>query len=215
MGSLCCPTAEKQASDKIQIYMDNESKKMEQMKLLLLGCGSAGKSTLFKSLRISHSGGIDPTDLATIIPLIRHQCVDVILKLFTESDQLYKKDSIMHNDCKIEMTEEIKQYIANIEEFRNSVCLDDQSDDWESLDYKMMNKLAKYIDIIWKLPQIQATYHKRGTYFALEDNSDYYLDKIEIIFDQNFIPTQEDYLKAKQRTVGMYITIYILHYPHN
>ena len=203
MGSLCCASVEKQTSNKIEGYLDKEAKQSQQIKLLLLGCGSAGKSTLFKSLRISHCGGIDHTDLMSIIPLIRRHCIESILKLFGQCQLLYSLNNILHSNCNLNITNEIQIHINSIEEFRNSVCLDDQSDDWENVDSDIMNGIAGSINLIWKLPEIQATYHKRGLYFALEDNSDYYLNKINTIFNKNYIPSQEDYLKAKQRTVGM------------
>ena len=206
MGSVCncCASEEQKADSRITGYMDTESRQTEQMKLLLLGCGSAGKSTLFKSLRMSHAGGIDANDLQSIIPLIRQHCVEAILKLYAQSQLLYHKDSIQHKECRIDLTQELTQHVTSIEEFKNTVCLDDQSDEWESVDFQIMSKLATYIDFIWKLPAIQATYHKRGKHFALEDNSDYYLNQVEAIFDQHYLPSIQDYLKVKQRTVGMF-----------
>ena len=60
MGSVCCIHDANDTA--IGRYMVNESRKENEKKLLLLGAGSTGKSTLFRSLKSVHNGGIEDVD---------------------------------------------------------------------------------------------------------------------------------------------------------
>eukprot|EP01083_Nonionella_stella_P196245 722258_1 len=61
-------------------------------KLLLLGSGSSGKSTLFRQLKCVYREGFGESEIEETIPIIRRNCVSGILILLKKSQQLYEID---------------------------------------------------------------------------------------------------------------------------
>lgn len=93
MGCCCGPVSE---SDKeIQSHMlDEASTDHHIKKLLLLGSGSSGKSTLFKQLRCIHGRGLDEHDFLESGHYIKQNCVTGILKLVIQSQELCTEEEI-------------------------------------------------------------------------------------------------------------------------
>ena len=207
MGSICCssqPDTDAAIDQSIGKYMSSAAKSTKNdVKMLLLGTGSAGKSTLFKSLRSIHSGGIDHSDLMSVCPMTRANCVKAIQILFNQSKILhsrYENESIeKFKDCFINTDDStIKDHISRI----NS-CDVGNFFTVEKINWDEMKQLADSIEFLWNLDGIQATYRNRGNNFAFEDNLDYFFNKCHTIFDKNYIPTEQDYKKTKVRTIGM------------
>ena len=194
MGSICGTEATTDAQ--INTYMkDEENKDSHENKLLLLGPGSTGKSTLFKSIRSIHSGGVDENELISICPMTRANCIKAIQILCKNSQVLYDK----YKDCFVDTKNtEISDHITRINGFDVSKLFASSMINWDE-----MSLLAKSMTFLWNLKGIQATYCHRGNNFAFEDNLDYFLDKCQTIFDKDYIPSEEDYKKTKVRTIGM------------
>ena len=212
-------TNEAKSSAKIDSYLKAEAKKMDNgdHKLLLLGPGSTGKSTLFKSLRCSKVGGVTDFTLSQTVPIIRCEIIDGIRKLLAQSAILYQNDPVQHYECKLEIYKETDEKHRDNSDMPDKITCNTimnfdvqnkikdlrkkyKRDDVEI--WKELNKLAKYIDCCWKLPCIQATFRKRGTNFNFEDNVDYFLDHVLEVFEKDYSPTEQDYLRARQRTAG-------------
>ena len=200
MGSVCCSSDP--TNSQINRYMAQYSKQQSQVKLLLLGTGSAG--TLFKSLRCIHSGGVDKSDLMSTCPMTRANCIKAIQILFEQSIILYNKyetDNSMniYKDCFVDtQNNEIKNHITRINNFDVTKLFVLSKIDWNE-----MTLLANSITYLWNLKGIKATYSHRGNNFAFEDNLDYFLNECKNIFDKNYVPTEQDYKKTKVRTIGM------------
>lgn len=215
MGTLCDTSNRGNSNPNNTSKIDKKSKEdarheQRQIKLLLVGCGSAGKSTLFKSLQISHAGGILHTDLVSVVPIIRRHAVEAIIRLCQQTEILYTRNPDLHSDCQLIITPQVEENVQLIYAFKNDYVLDGEMEEWKIVDDDKLNQLVNAIDFIWNLAPIQATYRKRGRNFAFEDNLDYYLNKIQTIMQPNYIATQQDYLKAKQRTAGMFLLFVFL-----
>ena len=164
-------------------------------KLLLLGTGSSGKTTLFKALKSVHNAGMDKSELLDTRHVIRQNVILGILILLQQSQELYDQDPNSHSDCQIVVSDDLRKIIQIIVNNANNQFI-------EVVDWKQMHFLGQACKILWDLPQIQATFRKRGGRFSFPDNLDYFFNNIEHIMAQDYIPTEEDSLKTRIRTTG-------------
>ena len=164
-------------------------------KLLLLGTGSSGKTTLFKALKSMHNSGMDKSELLDTRHVIRQNVILGILILLQQSQELYDQDPENHSDCQIVVSDDLRKIIQIIVNNANNQFID-------IIDWKQMHFLGQACKILWELPQIQATFRKRGGRFSFPDNLDYFFNNIENIMGENYLPTEQDSLKTRIRTTG-------------
>jgi len=62
-------------------------------------------------------------------------------------------------------------------------------------------ELASIIKQLWEDPGIQETYEQRSK-FQLNDSTKYFMDSIDRISQEGFLPTPEDILRSRVKTVG-------------
>ena len=107
----------KQANNEIKNSMKNaERQGRSEKKLLLLGTGSSGKSTLFKSLIDIHQPFTE-RDCIESLHVIRQNIVAGILTLLKKSQELYEKDQSKNAPCLVQMTDDIVSAIQIIVNF--------------------------------------------------------------------------------------------------
>jgi len=63
-------------------------------------------------------------------------------------------------------------------------------------------ELGHAIQALWKEPSVQAAYEKRAT-FQLPDSAAYFFTKIEQVARRDYIPNNDDILRARVRTTGI------------
>ena len=56
---------------------------------------------------------------------------------------------------------------------------------------------------LWDLEAIQETFMRRGDLFSFPDNMDYFFNKAELLYLDDFQPNREDALKTRIRTTGL------------
>ncbi|KAJ3428658.1 guanine nucleotide-binding protein g(o) subunit alpha [Anaeramoeba flamelloides] len=182
MGTICC------SEDSEQKSANNTNKKIEKMlkklknnldqeiKILLLGAGESGKSTLFKQMKLLQDGNFDEDDYQVFINIIRENVISQLRVLILASEQL--EIPIENND----LANEIK----NLK----------RGGDWR-------DEFTKNLQILWNDPGIQKTYHLRDERYHLNDCAEYFFNNIERIRQTNYRPTKEDILQARVRTTGI------------
>ena len=120
MGSCCAPSPPNQGDPNALKYnnkaIDNYQRDQEKVsktakKLLLLGTGSSGKSTLFKSLKIITKDQNMVTEQTESRHVIRQNCVAGILTLLKKSQELYDADPQTNALCLVNMEDRIVEAI--------------------------------------------------------------------------------------------------------
>eukprot|EP01083_Nonionella_stella_P008025 23106_1 len=201
MGTCCSVNPE--ANEEIETYMlaHKETNKSTR-KLLLLGCGSSGKSTLFKQLKcIFHPWGLESTEFAESTHAIRQNCVHSILKLLKKSQELYESDPKKYAKCLVNL-EDDKKLVRSIE--RILAYRHDTFEHMEHANWNEIEQLGKTIEYLWHdVDGIRVTFNQRGDKFSFVDNMEYYFTKSKLIFAEEFYPSYEDVLKCRIRTTGM------------
>jgi len=150
------------------------------IKLLLLGAGESGKSTLFKQMKVIHQGGYSPQELkeyvAVIHPNILH-AVDTLMEAFKKLHVDMPEDvSLLHQEFKA----------------KTSITLDERIDpDFGALLGKM-----------WAHEAVQQIYDRQAE-FQLPDSTAYFLKDINRIASSDYEPTEQDVLRSRVRTTGI------------
>lgn len=165
-------------------------------KLLLLGTGSSGKSTLFKSLKIINDESHITTETSEACHVIRQNCIAGILTLLKKSQELYEADAAENGDCLVDMTEETVQNITYVVQYGSESFS-------ETVDDEGIAQLGVAVHALWELTAVQATFERRGSKFSFPDNMDYFFNKVKEIMSSEYEPSIQDSLKCRVRTTGM------------
>lgn len=206
----------------------NKTKDLERQvrKLLLLGPGSSGKSTLFKQIKRIHGESVQIGERNESKHVIRMNLVQGMLVLLQQAHKLYEMDSLGNNDCQINMEDiDTLNAIQQLVEF-NGVTFqeaDTYAGSNDDNDYDENNNsnnnhnsntfneqfndalanLGANLALLWENEGVQATFSKRQGLFSFPDNLDYFFDKVEEVMQADYSPSDEDVLKVRIRTTGM------------
>jgi len=151
-------------------------------KLLLLGAGESGKSTLFKQMLVIYGKGFNEDDRREFIEIIHTNIIRCMKTLIQQSDELRGKVE------GTTMSPSVAGSRRVIEDIKDTIRVD--------------SKLVPHIQAVWRDPGIQKTFESRA-YFQLTDSTDYYLNKIQEIAKDSWLPTQQDLLRSRVRTTGI------------
>ncbi|KMS99418.1 hypothetical protein BVRB_2g045390 isoform B [Beta vulgaris subsp. vulgaris] len=157
-------------------------------KLLLLGAGESGKSTIFKQIKLLFQMGFDEAELKTYTPVV-HANVYQTIKLLIDAS---KEFALSETDS--------SKYSLSI---HNKEIGDKLLEIGGRLDYPCLTKeLSEDIEKLWKDPAIQET-HARASELQLPDCANFFMEHLKRLSDVNYIPTKEDVLYARVRTTGV------------
>lgn len=187
--SPCCASPETREQRKInaeiekQLRADKRSQRRE-LKLLLLGTGESGKSTFIRQMRIIHGSGYSDDERRGYIKSIYENVLLSISTLVRAMDTLQIPYSDPSNAEKVEL-------LLGIDE-----------DEMASLDSNQVSSIKS----IWFDGGVQQCYLRRREYH-LNDSCKYYLDDIERLGAEDYLPTEQDILRVRVPTTG------IIEYP--
>jgi len=153
-----------------------------EVKLLLLGTGESGKTTITKQLKILNGDGVPEAELLAYKPVITH-CVLTAYKNIICAAESFGQIPLLNSTPELK---EAVNFFLNVEPLKD----------------ELNPKVSLYIKNLWASPVIQDTLTKYGQ-FQLPDNTYYLTEHIERICKTGYIPTQEDYLQFRSRTTGI------------
>ncbi|EFJ38535.1 heterotrimeric G protein, alpha subunit [Selaginella moellendorffii] len=194
MGSLCSkgqPVAQEEDEER-ERELTRQLKQEDRIeknvyKLLLLGSGESGKSTIFKQIKLLYNTGFGVEELKNYTPVIHANVYQAIKILYEGCLDLQKKDVSGEYTMRRENMEHGKR-IAEI---------------GDGVDYHPIGLLeSDLIAQIWSDPAIQATYRKANE-LQLPDCTEYFLSGVDRLAKPDYIPTEEDILHARVRTTGI------------
>lgn len=175
---------EMEARDKeleAQVQADFEEQQ-GTIKLLLLGAGESGKSTIFKQMKIIYGVGFTPEDRENFTPVVYNNTI-VAMKALLQACEDFGHET----KCKEE-----------IEAFKE--VIDDAEVDEE---------MGTSIQTLWADPGVQAAFENRHQY-QLHDSAPYYFASIDRIMAPDYLATEQDILHSRVRTSGIVEEAYII-----
>ncbi|KAG8901759.1 Guanine nucleotide-binding protein alpha-2 subunit [Tulasnella sp. 408] len=175
--------AERERSMAIDKQIEEDSRRFrKECKILLLGSGESGKSTIVKQMKIIHQNGYTPDELAVFRLVVYKNLVDSAKDIVLAM----KKIGV---DC----VEGINRtFAAQILEYEV------ESDP----SFRLAPDIANAIDSLWKDPII-ATVMDHSSEFYLMDSASYFFSQVQRIAQREYIPNESDVLRARAKTTGI------------
>lgn len=168
----------KQRSDEIDRQLGKERKEFQKAhRLLLLGAGESGKSTIIKQMYLIHVKNFSDNMRRERRHDIRSNLVEAIVSIVEAMPKLNPPLEFDNPDNKSKA-----QWI-----------LDHAQD--ENLDLKFYD----YTEDLWKDKGVLAAFDRSNEY-QLIDSAQYFLEKIKALRDPNYIPTEQDILRCRVLT---------------
>ena len=147
--------------------------------LLLCGAGESGKTTFTRQLKLKFLKGFTEAERVEFLRTIRGNIIDSMIELIRYA----QSHDIQFND------DESNQYIEEIV-------------DLDPFDTPFDEEIVEKLKHLWADPAIQEAF-KHADETSIPDHMTYFFEKIEELIADDYIPSNEDVLKARIRTVGI------------
>uniref|UniRef100_A0AAX7TEC8 Adenylate cyclase-inhibiting G alpha protein n=1 Tax=Astatotilapia calliptera TaxID=8154 RepID=A0AAX7TEC8_ASTCA len=160
---------------------EDRDKSSKEVKLLLLGAGESGKSTIVKQMKIIHEDGYSEEECKQYKVVVYSNTIQSIMAIIRAMGQL-----------KIDFGDE-----ARADDARQLFALASSADEGV-----MSAELTSVIQRLWSDAGVQACFDRSREY-QLNDSAAYYLNEMERICQTDYIPTQQDVLRTRVKTTGI------------
>lgn len=189
MGSCqSISAAEKEAlARSLEVEKANEEawqKEQEKIKLLLLGAGESGKSTIFKQMKVLYGKPLDDEERRQMTPVVYSNTISA-MKILVDQTLNYGFEEMIVS----------KEAFTKIK----------HSSDTQEIDVDTGNA----IKALWEDPAIQKTWEKRSE-FQIVESMKYYFDNIDRIKQSVYLANQQDILLSRVRTSGIVTERYVI-----
>ncbi|OCL13637.1 guanine nucleotide binding protein, alpha subunit [Glonium stellatum] len=163
------------------IIRADKKRAKKEVKILLLGAGESGKSTVMKQMRITHSGGFSKTEREQWRHIIFHNLIDAFRNIL----------AIM------------RELEIEFEDGTNTSCVEIiETDPKTTAEDEMSAEYLHAFSSLWADRGVQFSILK-GNEYALHDNLNYYFSMdINRLFAKDYLPTNQDILVSRLRTTG-------------
>ncbi|KAL3311371.1 hypothetical protein Ciccas_010046 [Cichlidogyrus casuarinus] len=153
----------------------------KEVKLLLLGAGECGKSTILKQMKIIHGDGYPEEERREYIPIIFANVVQSMMCIVKAMESL----GIQSDDTSM------RQQATTVE--NNMKAAEEGT---------ITAELKKALTLLWADEAVQACY-ARSKEYQLNDSAGYYLDALERLAKPDYLPTEQDVLRSRVKTTGI------------
>eukprot|EP00484_Ammonia_sp_Unknown_P026627 CAMPEP_0197033574 /NCGR_PEP_ID=MMETSP1384-20130603/11951_1 /TAXON_ID=29189 /ORGANISM="Ammonia sp." /LENGTH=992 /DNA_ID=CAMNT_0042463403 /DNA_START=120 /DNA_END=3098 /DNA_ORIENTATION=- len=234
MGSClgCTQSEEGKQNNLVEKDLKEEKKQYNKVKkILFLGSGGSGKSTIFKQLRGIYGKPFNPHERQTFVTHIHEQVItqmklalDILDEYISgDMDAIIKQNELMYIERK-ENREENADYDEE-EDYEDD--MDDNYDDEEYANfsgevpdlseqaleakeyltsihyttYQLNDEIVAALKTLWGEPAIKKMYAIRNI-TKIEDSSAYFWNKLDMLNDKNYVPDEADILLVRNKTTG-------------
>nr|AAL11437.1 G-protein alpha subunit 1 [Phytophthora palmivora] len=149
----------------------------EKVKLLLLGAGESGKSTVFKHMKILYGASLTEEEKRHCTPIIYNNVVTSMKMLIEQCTEM-----------------KLKGEVVCAQDFEDIRTLSDEAEVNPVVGQKIKN--------LWTDPGIVATWNRRAE-FQIIESVKYNSNDLDRIMRDDYAATQQDMLYARVRTSGI------------
>ncbi|CAF4819022.1 unnamed protein product [Rotaria sp. Silwood1] len=155
-------------------------------RLLLLGAGESGKSTVVKQMKILHNP-FTPQEKLDKIPDIKRNIRDSLTSILRALDTINPPVRLEHSENQARAT-----YILTTA---------------HQLDVDYPPAFFDHAEVLWRDGGVQECFQRSNEY-QLIDSAKYFLDRVNEIKRSNYTPSDQDILRCRVLTSGIYETIF-------
>ncbi|KAL0077145.1 G protein alpha subunit [Phycomyces blakesleeanus] len=176
--------AERNHSKSIDRTIKKDGVKLRmECKILLLGSGESGKSTIVKQMKVIHQNGYTEDELYTWRSTVYKNIIEsaqAIVAAINKYEYEYQNEK---NKCH---AERIASYLLGN---NTNVVLD--------------KEIVIAINCIWTDEAVAKLLDQESSGFYLMDSASYFFDEIKRIGESDYLPTTQDVLQARSKTTGI------------
>lgn len=194
MVKLCIPRGEEDREEKeqkkVNKKIEEELQKDKQTyrathRLLLLGAGESGKSTIVKQMRILHINGFNEKERKEKIADIRRNVRDSMLTILDAMTQLDPPISLENPKNEAHLT-----YMKTVA---------------SQTDFDYPDEFYDCVAALWSDKGVNECFLRSNEY-QLIDCAKYFLDKVPEVRKPDYYPSEQDILRCRVMTTGIFET---------
>ncbi|GAA6035170.1 hypothetical protein JCM8097_006401 [Rhodosporidiobolus ruineniae] len=195
--------AEKERSNAIDRQLDDDAKKYRrECKILLLGSGESGKSTIVKQMKIIHQNGYSRDEMLLFRLTIHKNILDSAQGLVLALRR-FKMDPIeevnqVFADKIMEHRLEADTYMTASPVMQHSPSASTSGGNNGGLS----PEIVRAIDSLWHDPIIPSVLDRQSEFYLM-DSASYFFDEIKRIGASGYVPSEADLLHARTKTTGI------------
>ncbi|CAB4069652.1 GNAI [Lepeophtheirus salmonis] len=163
-----------------ELKRDGE-KASKEVKLLLLGAGESGKSTIVKQMRIIHESGYSSEDCLQYKRVVYSNTVQSLLAIISAMSKL-RID--FHDRLRLEDARQFFEMAA------------------QNAEVEITFEVGQLMKRLWHDRGLQTCFLRSNEY-QLNDSAAYYLNALDRISAPHYVPTQQDVLRTRIKTTGI------------
>ncbi|XP_072267557.1 guanine nucleotide-binding protein G(olf) subunit alpha isoform X1 [Pyxicephalus adspersus] len=176
----------KKVSKSIDRVLKEQKREYKQThRLLLLGAGESGKSTIVKQMRILHVNGFNSEEKKQKIQDIRKNVKDAIVTIVSAMSTLIPPVPLANPENQFRL-----DYIKSIAPLS---------------DFDYTQEFFEHAQMLWDDDGVKACFERSNEY-QLIDCAQYFLDRIEHVRQNDYTPTDQDLLRCRVLTSGIFET---------
>ncbi|KAG1625338.1 hypothetical protein G6F45_009251 [Rhizopus arrhizus] len=170
-----------------QIKIDKLNMRNE-VKMLLLGAGESGKSTILKQMKLIHDGGYSRDEREAFKEIIFSNTVQSMRVILEAMENMGISLAVPQNNSHVSVILDLPTQI-----------------ELESLP----PEATLAIKSLWKDPNLLSVF-ERSREYQLNDSAKYYFDSIDRIGEASYVPTDQDVLRSRVKTTGITETTFVI-----
>ncbi|KAA0169813.1 hypothetical protein FNF27_06837 [Cafeteria roenbergensis] len=190
MGSACCKPKEPELTGLDAELEAQREAAARKKRILILGTGESGKSSLVKQVKQIFGAGLSPSEIRQIAVVLRENVETCCVSLVNAV-----------RDLGIDTSAEPKT-AALLSEFAAASEAGEVSPEWRLSEAT----LPRYTEI-WHSSSVQAAWERRSEFWVL-DAARYYFENASRFVDPAFVPNEDDVVMARVITTGIAETSY-------
>jgi len=147
------------------------------IKMLLLGAGESGKSTIFKQMKIINKDGYSEAERKGFLGIVFSNTVSSMNTLLEAFEKI-----------ELDMPDDLTALWDTFKEQTDGEKLDAEG--------------AATLKTLWTHKDVQIAFERKSEY-QLNDSADYYFNDVDRLAAPGYIPTEQDVLRSRVRTTGI------------
>ena len=159
----------------------------KEIKLLLLGAGESGKSTIVKQIKIIHEQGFSQEEINQFLPIIYSNTIQSLYAIIAAMRRL---NIALGDESRMEDANRITQVVT-------------EQGDTEPFSDELSSAMKR----VWADAGVQYCF-RRSREYQLNDSAKYYLDSLSRIGGRRYQPTEQDILRTRVKSIGITETLF-------